>query len=759
MKFSSTGTLLWSKTIGGAPGDLLSNIVATPDGGCVASGSTNFDGITTYTGDCWLVRLDGNGNILWQKRYFVSGSPSNISSLTATSDGGFAFSGTFPFTPGVSDWSVVKVDANGNILWQKRLGGGNSDSGNGMVEDDHGGAGIVVCGVHYNPGTTTTYDAVITKLDLATGNVMWVKMHDIDSRSSWIGPIEKVADGFVFNLLNMDGFEFSNAKPGILKTDFSGNVLWAKEYTMPNCREGRTVVLPDGGFMMVQSEIPHDAASDIHLIRITPAGAIMWAKKYPKAGTQWLWNLVVDGSYVWGAGIATNGSYMDALLAKIDLNGKMGNCTSQDVTATTRNCVVVPKNHTWATNTNLNLTAANTTFTAATPNFVETVLCSDGCPTVTVGNVTVSEGAGNAVVQVCIPAPAATTLVYNYTTSNGSATSGSDYTGGSGTVTIPAGQTCGSISIPILNDGDIESAEDFTVTVNGATGTVTINDNDQPQGNCDGVTITPGSNQITVTGVTAAVATVQVFNSNWATVFNQTYTNAPGTVVVPIAPGTYLVKVTFYTANWAYICDKSENVTVVNNCPPNTICISNICPSQTVNLNDAYSIQNLPPGTTVSWHTGSPATDANKMTDQESQNVSVSGTYYAAINISGAGCYSATVSVTVTIVTCSGAATERSITNAVELKSDDLPAARKIMVFPNPFARSLRVVIDSEKKEKAMLTLMNVQGMQLKQMPVQLVPGSNTILMDGLDKFPSGNYFLRIASESGMKTLKVMRGQ
>ena len=132
---------------------------------------------------------------------------------------------------------------------------------------------------------------------------------------------------------------------------------------------------------------------------------------------------------------------------------------------------------------------------------------------------------------------------------------------------------------------------------------------------------------------------------------------------------------------------------------------------------------------------------------------------YAAINISGAGCYSATVSVNVTIVACSGTSIERSVTNAVELKSEDLPAARKIMVFPNPFARSLRVVIDSEKKEKATLTLMNVQGMQLKQMPVQLVPGSNTILMEGLDKFPSGNYFLRIASESGMKTLKVMRGQ
>ena len=248
---------------------------------------------------------------------------------------------------------------------------------------------------------------------------------------------------------------------------------------------------------------------------------------------------------------------------------------------------------------------------------------------------------------------------------------------------------------------------------------------------------------------------MQIFNSSWATVFNQTYTNAPGNVTIPIGPGTYLVKVTYYSSNWQFICDKSQNVTVVDQCPAGTICKSNICPSQTVDLNTAYSIANLPPGTTVSWHTGTPATDANKMTPAQAQNVSVSGTYYAAINISGANCYSQTIPVNVTIIQCTSAA----VVNAVQLKTEGAPAARSIMAFPNPFTKSVRVVIDSEKKEKASLILTDVLGRQLKALPVQLMPGSNSFLMEGLSQFPSGKYFLTIKSTNEMKTIKLMRQQ
>ncbi|HYC29346.1 MAG TPA: T9SS type A sorting domain-containing protein, partial [Chitinophagaceae bacterium] len=254
------------------------------------------------------------------------------------------------------------------------------------------------------------------------------------------------------------------------------------------------------------------------------------------------------------------------------------------------------------------------------------------------------------------------------------------------------------------------------------------------------------------------VATVQVFNSSWATVFNQTYTNSPGTVNVNIGPGTYSVKVTFYTANWAYTCDKTvSDVVVINTCPAGTICVTNTCPSQTVDLNTAYAIPNLPSGTTVTWHTGTPATDANKMTDAEAQNVSASGTYYAAIHIAGGECYSATVPVNVTIVPCS--VPSMLTTSVVQSVTEGNKATRSITAFPNPFTHSVRVVIDSEKSERATVILMDVQGRQLKQMPVQLVPGSNTVLLEGLDQFASGNYFLKINSGNETKTLKLIRQQ
>jgi hypothetical protein len=751
MKHDNSGNLLWSKTLGGAQQDFFNDVIPTADGGGLAAGRTNAAGISTYTGEAWLVRFDGSGNILWQKKYFVSGSSSNAISIASTSDGGFAVSGLFPNIPASADWMVLKLDANGNMQWQKKLGANNSDGSAGIIEDNRGQPGLVVCGYVYQGAY---YDAVITKLDMA-GTVLWTKKYDFDGRTNWSGPIYKVSDGLIFNAINSTEWSDSQAQPAVIKTDINGQIIWMKEYVIPNCKDARMTVLPDGGFMMVQQELPHYNPSDLYLMRADAAGNVMWSKKYPRPDNQMMQGLVLDGNFLVGAGYATAGAYNDVMLIKSDLDGKMGTCSTVNVSVSPRNPVIADLPFSWPVNTANTLATANTDYATTASNYRDSIFCADNCaPAVTISNVTISENGGSALVQVCLAARATSALLYSYSTANGTATSGSDFTGGTGTVTIAAGQTCGTITIPILNDATVEQAENFTVSIGSVSGTVTINDDDQPQGNCNGVTFTPGNNIITVSGITAAVATVQVFNSNWATVFNQTYTNAPGTVNVPIGAGTYQVKVTFYTSGWAYVCDKTENVTVINSCPEGTICVTNTCPSGTIDLNTAYS-PILPAGTTVSWHTGTPATDANKMTPEQVQNVSVSGIYYAAIHISGANCYSATIPVNVTIVPCSSAA----LTNAVQTKIEGEMATRNITAFPNPFTTSVKVIIDSEKSERATITLMDVQGRQLKQMPVMLAPGSNTVVMDGLGQFSSGNYFLRINSGGQVKTMKLIRQQ
>jgi len=88
--------------------------------------------------------------------------------------------------------------------------------------------------------------------------------------------------------------------------------------------------------------------------------------------------------------------------------------------------------------------------------------------------------------------------------------------------------------------------------------------------NCDSITVTPASGSIKLGGLSAPVITIQVFNNSWATVYNQTLTNSPGIYTIPtVAAGTYHVKVSFYTASWSPICDKTQDVVVQN--PPQPI--------------------------------------------------------------------------------------------------------------------------------------------------------------------------------------------
>ncbi|MCY1660432.1 DUF11 domain-containing protein [Chryseobacterium sp. SL1] len=85
----------------------------------------------------------------------------------------------------------------------------------------------------------------------------------------------------------------------------------------------------------------------------------------------------------------------------------------------------------------------------------------------------------------------------------------------------------------------------------------------------------------------------------------------------------------------------------------NSCTVSNICPATSVSLNTAFS-GTAPAGSTLRWHTGTPATAANMLTQPQAGNITTSGTYYAAYYDSAAGCYSSTTPITVNIIACGG---------------------------------------------------------------------------------------------------------
>ncbi|MEW6730990.1 MAG: Calx-beta domain-containing protein [Acidobacteriota bacterium] len=84
------------------------------------------------------------------------------------------------------------------------------------------------------------------------------------------------------------------------------------------------------------------------------------------------------------------------------------------------------------------------------------------------------------------------TVTVNYTTSNGTATAGADYTATSGTLTLLNGETLKSFSIPITDDANDENDETVNLMLSSPTGgatlgtpasaVLTITDNDNPAG-------------------------------------------------------------------------------------------------------------------------------------------------------------------------------------------------------------------------------------------------------------------------------------
>ncbi len=94
----------------------------------------------------------------------------------------------------------------------------------------------------------------------------------------------------------------------------------------------------------------------------------------------------------------------------------------------------------------------------------------------------------------------------------------------------------------------------------------------------------------------------------------------------------------------------AANVTI-NTCPPSVFTLTNTCPSTTVNLNTKVDSTSKPAGTFVSWHTGTPATAANRVANPTA--VGTSGSYYVAYFDPISNCFGGTSSaLTVTVTVC-----------------------------------------------------------------------------------------------------------
>jgi hypothetical protein len=140
VKTDSNGNMLWSQTYGGTNEDRGASIVQTADGGYALVGFTNSFGAGSL--DFWLVKIDSNGNMHWNKTYGGVGMDLAFSIVQAF-DRGYTITGwTDSFGAGGADFWLVKTDSNGSIVWNQTYGGANSDVASSVIQTAEGGYAV-----------------------------------------------------------------------------------------------------------------------------------------------------------------------------------------------------------------------------------------------------------------------------------------------------------------------------------------------------------------------------------------------------------------------------------------------------------------------------------------------------------------------------------------------------------------------------------------------------------------------------------------
>jgi hypothetical protein len=222
VKASDTGSILWQKSLGGSADEEANCIVATEDFGYIIAGYsrsndgdvTGHHGTTTYA-DYWVVKLDAFGNIQWQKSYGGSGNDV-AQSVFPTKDGGYVVAGYSNSTDGDVtgnhggyDYWVVKLTYDGAMQWQRSYGGNNDDLAFGVQQT--GDEGYILAGYTGSDtgdvsGNHGDIDCWLVRLT-PSGNILWQKTYGGSSMDVALSVQITSDNGYIFggNSYSSDG--------------------------------------------------------------------------------------------------------------------------------------------------------------------------------------------------------------------------------------------------------------------------------------------------------------------------------------------------------------------------------------------------------------------------------------------------------------------------------------------------------------------------------------------------------------------------
>lgn len=310
LRLDAAGNLLWTKTYTtGASGaqESFSCVQVTGDGGFVAVGKS-----VTSAGDpgaAWLVKTDASGALSWQRLYGeydgAGYDDDSFQSVSPTSDGGYIVAGeTSSFGTSNTGIYLMKLDASGNIAWQRKDIPGSSDRAGVAFTAQRSDGDFVTGGWSGN------------------GSSLWSVYALVSSRGTSSPPYYPPGYTVGSFVTGLNGYSTLEASGGVKMTDgslvvvgtgttpsyayrgivcglnASGQLAWSRDFlTDPYYSQFLGVTeAPAGGVLAVGAGPPVFSMYDGWAVRLDASGSVLWQKAYGGTGDDYLAAAAPDGS-------------------------------------------------------------------------------------------------------------------------------------------------------------------------------------------------------------------------------------------------------------------------------------------------------------------------------------------------------------------------------------------------------------------------------------------------------------------------------
>lgn len=313
VKLNSDLTIAWQQVYGGSGDDVGGKIIKTSDGGYILGCFSNSPisgnkSVAAYgLGDYWVLKLDANGAIEWQNVYGGS-DVEEFYGLSETSGGDFILAGHSKSSIsgvktensyGLQDYWIIKIDVNGNLIWDKTIGGSDVDKLNDIVIDSEGSILLAGHSISDISGlkSENSYgdnDFWVVKLD-QNGGVVWDKTLG-GSTIEWYPNINCMGNSVYVGGESYSGISglksedtFGGSDLWLIKMDKDGNIVWDKTIGGNNF-EGTGEILETNDYQLLlafysssdisgyKSENSNSGSTDYWIVSIDTNGNFLWDK-------------------------------------------------------------------------------------------------------------------------------------------------------------------------------------------------------------------------------------------------------------------------------------------------------------------------------------------------------------------------------------------------------------------------------------------------------------------------------------------------